>query len=378
MDKYINLSSRFDQNTSYHYKSLCLEITAMYRTLQRSDEIKLVIFDLDGTLWRGVPAENNILTNEGWPAGIQEAILILANRGIILAICSKNDSSFIENNWKNLTNNRIPYDIFAIKQINFNNKSDNIQNILITTNILPSNVLFIDDNPRERDLVKSAFPEIRVMGEDVLFWKKCLLTSSELQPILFTPELMKKNDSIKIINEIKKIRKEMSNEEFLQSLNLKLHFVKSKDEHTARIFELINKTNQFNSIGKKYSIDDIKNLIYSGNIYHGHVIDNFSDYGLVIAAIINNNIIEHLIMSCRCFNLEIEIAFLIILFNLFNINNNMKIKFKSSSKNNPILQSLINFGFNMFNINKEIVLEYSISKEEIKNTPYHIFITFDL
>lgn len=385
MDKYIGTFPRLDPVTPIHFESLCVEITFMYRTLQRTDEIKLVIFDLDGTLWRGVPAENNIYTNEGWPAGIHEAILTLYKRGIILAICSKNDEKYIENNWNSLVNNRVPYDIFSIKKINFDDKIKNIESIINTVNILPSNILFVDDNPRERESVKRAFPQIRVIGEDVIFWKKCLLTSSELQPIIITNESLNKGENIKNMEKKEEIKKNMSNEEFLESLNLKLKYVKSSEIHLNRIFELFNKTNQFNSIGKRYTKDEIKELINNENIYHGEVSDKYVDYGIVISCIMKDNCINHLVMSCRVFNLSIENVFIIIIMNLYNVNDIINIQFKMSDKNKPCLDSLKNIGFNMENVSdvnefneNNCIKEYLIYKSIIKNIPSHISIIIDL
>ena len=384
LDKYINTYPRMDKISDTHYKSLCIEINSMYRTLNRIDEIKLVIFDLDGTVWRGIPAENNIQTNEGWPSAVQEAILVLNKRGIILAISSKNDAKFIEENWSTLVNNRIPYDIFAIKKINFDDKVKNIEEIINTVNLLPSNVLFVDDNPRERDAVKQAFPQIRVIGEDVLFWKKCLLTSSELQPVALTEESLNKQNSIRQMEERNSIKKLMSNEEFLLSLHLKLKFVPSNEIHLNRIFELFNKTNQFNSIGIRYSKEQINDYIKKGYIYHGEVADIHVDYGIVISAIVVNNIIIHMVMSCRVFNLGIEKAFIIIIMNIKNSNPNLNtnkknilnIEFKLSDKNSPCLNSLTNIGFDMSDVSNNEIKLYTIQKENIKNIPVHIDILF--
>lgn len=377
LDKYINISPRLDPVSNNHYKSLCVEINSMYRSLQRIDEVKMVIFDLDGTVWRGVPAENNIQTNEGWPAAIQEAILILNKRGIILAISSKNDEKFIEENWNSLVNNRIPLDIFAIKKINFEDKSKNIEEILNIVNLLPCNVLFVDDNPRERDAVKKAFPEIRVIGEDVIFWKKCLLTSSELQTPTITSEAINKHNSIKNMENRNNFRKNMTNEEFLNSLHLKLTFVKTQEIHLNRIFELFNKTNQFNSIGLRYTKDQINEFIKKGYIYHGEVSDKYVDYGIVISAIIVENTIIHIVMSCRVFNLGIEYAFLVIIMNLKNINNSINIEFKLSDKNLPCLNSLTNFGFDLSNADNFSNNVFSLLKDNMKNIPTYINILFE-
>ena len=66
------------------------ELEAMYRTARQVDAVKLVIVDLDDTLWRGVFAEGDRGTQEGWPLGLTEALAFLKRRGIVLAICSKN------------------------------------------------------------------------------------------------------------------------------------------------------------------------------------------------------------------------------------------------------------------------------------------------
>jgi len=351
-----------------HFKSICVEIISMYRTLTRTDEIKLVIFDLDGIIWRGIPAENIIETNEGWPAGIQEAILILKKRGILLAICSKNDESFIEKNWDTLVQKRIPWDYFCVKKINFNSKIENIQDILNLTNILPSSVLFVDDHPIERESVKHAFPDIRVIGDDIVFLKKILLTSSELQPIVITKESLNRSASIQHYVIHKKFG---TANEFLTTIDLKLIVEKTQLCHLNRVFELFNKTNQFNSIGYRYTFDEIHQLFENNLIYHGSVSDKYIDYGIMICLILKNNIIEHIIMSCRIFNLSIENAFIKQMMNKIS-NEFITVSFKSTDRNNPCLCSFIRCGFDMSYISSTKITQHFLNKTDFKNLCGHI------
>jgi FkbH-like protein len=357
-----------------HFESICVEIISMYRSLNRTDEIKLVIFDLDGIIWRGVPGEGIIETNEGWPAGIQESILILKKRGILLAICSKNDESFIKNNWDTFVQKRVPWDYFCIKKINFEPKVQNIKEILNITNILTSNVLFVDDHPIERESVKNAFPNMRVIGDDIVFLKKILLTCSELQPIILTKESTNRSASIKqkVINE----KYETSND-FLDTIDLKLTIERTQLFHLNRVLELFNKTNQFNSVGYRYSFDQLHSLIEGNLIYHGHVSDKYVDYGIMISLILKDNVIEHIVMSCRIFNLQVENAFLKCIMEKMS-SDYIKVCFKSTDRNNPCLSSLIQCGFDMKNISLTKISQHSMHKNDFINLSNHILVKHKL
>jgi len=125
----------------------------MLRTLRQIDQVKLVIVDLDDTLWRGVIAEEGIdrpMVTEGWPAGLVEALVTLKKRGVLLAIASKNDEDRIRSFWPHLYGGRLELADFASVKINWQSKAENIAQILKETNLLPRNVVFLDDNPVER------------------------------------------------------------------------------------------------------------------------------------------------------------------------------------------------------------------------------------
>ena len=142
------------------------ELRALHRTIRQVDQVKLVIADLDDTLWRGLAVENQNADAgaavEGWPLGLAEALMFLKRRGILLGIASKNDEKRIEGIWNHIWGGRLRLSDFAVRRINWSSKIDNIQSILQEVNLLARSAVYIDDNPVERAAVTLAFPDIRL------------------------------------------------------------------------------------------------------------------------------------------------------------------------------------------------------------------------
>ncbi len=114
------LSDLYSFNTQDFILAIWSEIDAMYRTIRQQDSVKLVIMDLDDTLWRGVVAEDGFhpYILEGWPLGMIEALKYLKHRGIILAIVSKNEEATIKDLWPKFLLGRLDLEDFAIRKIN--------------------------------------------------------------------------------------------------------------------------------------------------------------------------------------------------------------------------------------------------------------------
>ena len=158
--------------------AICSEMLACFRTIRQMDSVKIVIMDLDDTLWRGVAGEKASLRVEdleGWPLGIVEALGYLKRRGILIATASKNDEAHIRQLWRAGLEGRFSFDDFAVSKINWLPKAHNIEEILSEVNLLPHNALFVDDNPVERAAVQAAFPEIRAIGSSPYTWRRILL-----------------------------------------------------------------------------------------------------------------------------------------------------------------------------------------------------------
>src|SRR5207237_6903915 len=167
------------------------ELIAMYRTVRQSDQVKLVLVDLDDTMWRGVAAEEGgawAMAREGWPLGFAEALMFLKRRGILLGIVSKNDEERVRGIWRRIYGDLVRLEDFAVRKINWQPKADNVEAILAEVNLLPKSVVFIDDNPVERAGIEAAFPEMRVLGPNPYLWRRILLWSPETQVATITAE----------------------------------------------------------------------------------------------------------------------------------------------------------------------------------------------
>jgi FkbH-like protein len=296
------------------FEALLHEIFAMHRTVQQRDAVKLVAVDLDDTLWRGVAAEGTLGVLEGWPLGFMETLLLLKKRGLLLAIVSKNDEQFIRSHWDRIVQGQMALSDFAAVKINFRSKAENLSEILREINLLPQNAVMIDDNPVERAAIQAELPAVRVLGSHLYYLKRILLWSAETQPRVITGESARKTEMVQAQLQRESVRKTLSHEEFLQTLQLRVSLSvlhDTKDLHMSRALELFNKTNQFNTAGERYTLEQCHRRFADGQELHViEAADRFTQYGLIGAAWVHRNSINHVVMSCRALGLGIEDTFL--------------------------------------------------------------------
>ena len=296
------------------YEALMHEVFAMYRTTLQLDPVKLVAVDLDDTLWRGVAAEGTLGVAEGWPMGFMETLLYMKKRGIILAIVSKNEEQYILANWDRIVGGQIKLEDFAVRKINFQSKVQNLAEILSEVNLRPQNVVMVDDHPVERSAIQQQLPGVRVLGSHLYYLKRILLWAPETQTPVITTESRSKTAMVQAQLEREAVRKTLSQEEFLQTLDLRVAILRIpnlKDVNMNRALELFNKTNQFNTTGARYTLEQCHQRLAAGNQLHViEAVDRFTEYGLIGAAWVRQNCVEHLVMSCRALGLGIEESFL--------------------------------------------------------------------
>ncbi|MCC8396979.1 HAD-IIIC family phosphatase [Paraburkholderia sp. MMS20-SJTR3] len=293
------------------------EALAMYRTVHQAEAVKLVIMDLDDTLWRGIAAEGALDTfgdkvREGWPVGVMEALKCLKNRGVLLAIASKNSEERIGQLWNDMTDGRVSLNDFSVRKINWRTKVENIEEILREVNVLPKNVLFVDDNPVERASVLRAFPGIRVLGANPYTTRRVLMWAPETQVASITDESSRRTEMMQAQVRRESDRKQLSREDFLASLKIKLKFAEITDVSApkfARAFELINKTNQFNTTGERWTHDAAVSLFRNGGSFVTfEAEDVYSNYGLVGVVVVKEDCVYQWAMSCRVLGLDVELA----------------------------------------------------------------------
>ena len=175
------------------------EVQAMYRTVRQIDAVKLVVVDLDDTLWIGVSGDKSDVgpdMTEGWPLGIIEALQYLKKRGTLLAVISKNDANRVAAIWDRIFAGKLRRDDFAAVLVNWQPKPENMAQLLRDVNLLPRNVVFIDDSPVERSAMKNAFPEMRILGRYPYYLRRILLWSAETQVAAITPESAQRNEMV--------------------------------------------------------------------------------------------------------------------------------------------------------------------------------------
>lgn len=349
LDIYNNKSVEF-------YIAIWREIIAMYRTIRQIDAIKLVVIDLDDTLWRGVIAEGEDITSdhtEGWPTGFAEALSFLRRRGVVLAILSKNDPERIEQLWEKIYGGRLKLEDFAIRKISWRPKAEAMAEILEEASLLPRSTLYIDDNPAERAQISAAFPDIRTMGGSPYHWRRALLWAPELQVANISQESARRTEMIQAQVKRETARKSFSREDFLASLNLTTTIStinSTNDSNFGRAFELINKTNQFNTTGDRWTYQQMHDAIKRGvklKIFDAS--DIYTRYGVVGVVIMDGDVVQQIVMSCRVIGLGVEQAILGTIFNALFASGVrvVKARLKKTDANGPALSLWPSMGFDL-------------------------------
>ena len=330
------------------------ELIAMYRTVQQADSVKLVIVDLDDTLWRGIAAEETEThprPTGGWPLGLMEALYTLKQRGVLLAIASKNDEEKIKALWPSRVGKQLRLEDFAVRKINWRPKAENIREILQEVNLLPKSVVFIDDNPVERAAVGAVFPELRMLGQHPYYLRRVLLWSSETQVAGISTESAQRTEMVQAQIARDGDRDQMSREQFLATLEIKVtraEIRSSSDPAFARAFELINKTNQFNTTGVRWTAQQCDAAFAAGTTFHVlHVEDHYTSYGLVGVAIVAGACIEQFVMSCRVIGLDVEVTALREVFDRIwsGAKGSITAKFRRTPANQPCQDLYQRLGF---------------------------------
>ncbi len=310
-----SLPSLFTSRVEDFIFAVWQEMKSMLRTVRQADQVKLVVMDLDDTLWRGVIAESEQISPyaiEGWPLGVAEALLDLRRSGVLLAIVSKNEEGTIRGLWNRVFTGRLQLDDFAFVAINWRPKADNIREVIGQANLLATSVVFVDDNPVERAAVLAGVPGIRVLGQNQHYLKRILLWSAETQSASISHESANRTEMVHQQGKREAARGAMTRADFLGSLQLQVEtfaIASVRDPSFERAIELLNKTNQFNTTGRRWTRDELaRAMALDLRLLAFNVRDVHVEYGLVGLVLHERARIEQVVMSCRVFGLEVEAA----------------------------------------------------------------------
>jgi FkbH-like protein len=287
---------------------------------------KCLVLDLDNTLWGGVIAEEGLagiklgngVDGEAFVA-FQEYILKLKNKGIILAVCSKNNYKDAIEPFEKHPEMRLKRDDIALFMANWDAKADNIRKIATTLGIGLDSLVFVDDNPAEREAIRQFVPDVHVvpLPADPSFYSRSLSQCLLFETSSYTPEDTQRVNQYRARAQIAELEMTAGSiEDFYQSLQMKAILAPFDEFHMPRIAQLIGKTNQFNLTTRRHGMSQLREFMNNTNCVHFFVRlrDRFADHGLIglIIALRDGNTldIDTWLMSCRVIGRTVEATML--------------------------------------------------------------------
>lgn len=259
-------------------------------------KVKLVIWDLDDTFWNGTLSEGQIQ----WSEGNIHLVRALTDAGIINSISSKNDYNQV----KDILTGAGLWELFVFPQISWNPKGEIIRDTIQEMNLRAENVLFIDDNPSNRNEAQFYSPQITVCGPELI---PEIISSCETLP--------KKDPGHTRLQQYHLLEKKnaerkhaISNEEFLAHSRIRVSVGLDCENHVDRIHDLIMRTNQLNFTKKRISKEELIALLEDSSFSCGYVsvTDRYGNYGISGFYAMKNCCLEHFLFSCRVMGMGVE------------------------------------------------------------------------
>lgn len=307
---------------SMRYGDLTLQLIAAQRGLSR----KCLVLDLDNTLWGGVVGDDgidNLVIGEGSSLGeaflsFQRYAKQLKERGILLAVCSKNDKETAESVFLNHPEMVLRLEDIAAFVANWEDKATNLLRIAEQLNLGTDSLVFVDDNPAERELVRQQLPAVAVpeVPDDPTRFVECISNAGYFESISFTGDDLQRAEQYASNAQRKTLElSSQSLDDYLASLKMEMTAGPFAAIDIPRISQLINKTNQFNTTTHRQTIDEVRSVASnSANLtLQVRLTDRFGDSGLISAVIMkpqqsspDTYEIETWVMSCRVFGRQLE------------------------------------------------------------------------
>ena len=287
---------------------------------------KVLAVDLDNTLWGGVIGEDGldgIAVGPEYPGAayqaLQSVILDLYQRGVILAICSKNNPEDARQALEQHPGMLLQPRHFAAMRINWNDKVQNLREIAVELNLGIDAVAFLDDDPAERERVRGALPEVAVieLPGDPMGYARALQESPFFERLSQSEEDRARPQYYAQDRLRTELQREVTSiEDFYRSLSMEAEIAQAGNDSWPRVAQLTQKTNQFNLTTRRYSEQDIMATAQDPKcrVYTLRLRDRFGDHGLVGVAMIRIDgttwDIDTFLLSCRVIGRTVETAFL--------------------------------------------------------------------
>ncbi len=284
---------------------------------------KCLILDLDNTTWGGIIGDDGLENIQVGSLGIGKAFTklqkwakLLKERGVILAICSKNTESVAKEPFEKHNEMVLRLDDISIFVANWKNKADNIRYIQEVLNIGFDSMVFLDDNPAEREIVRQSLPGVTVpeLPKDPAYYIPYIESLNLFETVSYSANDKDRTSQYQQEAKRKKLISSVTNmDDYLKSLEMEGNISPFTNDDVSRIAQLTQRSNQFNLRTQRYTEKDITEFMNSENhlTYTVKLKDKFGDYGLISVIILekkndNSYFIDTWIMSCRVLKRDVE------------------------------------------------------------------------
>ena len=301
------------------------DLAARILAARQGRSFKAMVLDLDNTLWGGVIGDdglNGIVVGQGSATGesflaLQAYAKEMSRRGIILAVCSKNDSANALLPFKEHPDMLLREGDFSAFVANWDDKALNIRRIAAELNIGLDSLVFVDDNPFERNLVRAELPMVAVpeVPEEPALVARCVADAGYFESLGLTADDRQRAAQYQTNAARAAFAAEASDlEGYLRGLDMRLMWRRFDADGLARIVQLINKTNQFNLTTRRYTEQEVTTVMTAADAFglQFRLIDRFGDNGMI--AVVIGRLdgpdldLDTWLMSCRVLGRQVEAA----------------------------------------------------------------------
>jgi FkbH-like protein len=290
----------------------------------RGKSRKVLILDLDNTVWGGVIGDDGlegIKLAQGDAQGeahlaVQSLALNLRQRGILLAVSSKNTDEIARSPFEKHPEMLLKLDHIAVFQANWNDKASNIRAIAESLSLGLDAMVFLDDNPAERGLVRQLLPQVAVpeLPEEPAYYARTLAAAGYFEAVAVSAEDMRRASLYQDNAKRVELQKQVGGvEAYLTSLNMTITFKRFDPTGRARIVQLINKSNQYNLTTRRYTEPEVAQAEQDAAVFTLQVrlADIFGDNGMISVVICRPGRphewdIDTWLMSCRVLGRKVE------------------------------------------------------------------------
>lgn len=377
-------------HTNEAQKRLAEKIGRLVETEHRVPK-KVLLVDLDNTLWGGLAGEREhtpVELSEDH-AGLayknaQRVIRLIQQSGAVLGIVSKNNEEDAMAVIREHPHMVLKETDFAVRRINWQPKDENIREIAASLNLGLDAMVFWDDNPAERELVKQMLPQVEVPDfpqrpEDLApaltdifdrYFRKARLTDEDREKTRQYAENAQRSQLQQQTGDFAR---------YLRRLQIRVQPVKPA-AHMERLVQLINKTNQFNLTTIRYSLEEMQKVVADSQkkVYLYRVEDCFGDYGIVSAVIVSLTgeapFIEEWVLSCRIMGRQVEDALLAHMEADLQAAGFAKLRgrYVPTAKNKPVAELYDRLGYRVLCQSDDGEKEYEITLAERPERGGHV------